>query len=59
MRNITKNGAVNRYAHRPFKDRTAFGLFSFSFGLEGFHGEGGLLARVLTTVVCDIDISLG
>jgi hypothetical protein len=41
MRNMIKNGAVNRNAHRPFKDRTAFGLFSFSLGRDGFHGEGG------------------
>jgi hypothetical protein len=54
IRNITKNGAVNRYPQRPFREGTALMLFTFLCGFAGFHGEGGLLARALTTVVCDI-----
>ena len=53
IRNITKNGAINKYPHLPFMDGTAPGLIRGFCFLAGFHGEVGLLAFRLT-VVSDI-----
>jgi hypothetical protein len=38
---MKKNGAINKYPHLPFRDKTAFALFSFFGGLGGFQGEAG------------------